>query len=161
MTVLTINKHSCPTCGQSVNPREIVLTRCLVDALRDVFAWCEREGRWLKVRRKEFKHCFTDETTSANFAYWKAFAPDLVGAKENKGYYDFDRQGIAQFLQGQSKVATRILRDPLTKIDTLEDYRAANEIPGIGTQLTENDEFVVKYQDSAELTQDNVPVTAA
>lgn len=141
-------KH-CPTCGQSVNIREIQLTSTMVVALAKVWRWCIEKGKSDHIKREEFKHLFNNETWTANFAYWKDFAPSLVSGEPS--YYNFNLKNIAAFLAGKMRIPTLIRRNPLANpTDQLLDLRSVRDIPSLTEFLNDNRELIIQYVDAEQ-----------
>ena len=138
----TLGKQSCPTCGQSVNEREIGLFKGMVTALYSVWKWCE-ENNITEFTRKDIKHLFKDENQIARFGDWVLFG---MVAKEQKGHYIISLNRCRKFFAGEILINTTIYKNPLTKTLRHENPKYVNEIKGIVEFLDENSEFIVRYK---------------
>jgi hypothetical protein len=145
---MEIKKQVCPTCGQSVNEREISLFRELISAWIEVFKWCEEKNKF-EFDRKQVKHLIRTDNIIARFG-------DLVWFglvyKNGKAHYGINRQYAIEFITGKRKVYTRVYKNPLTKEIKKyeEDCKFIHEFPKLGTLLDENKEYVARYFTSNE-----------
>jgi len=138
-------KQSCPTCGQSVNIREIVLFSGMVRALVKVYAWA-REKDVHEFTRKDIKHLFTNENETARFGDWILFGGLVyrpLGAQRGCYGLNFDR--VEDFLSGRTQIPTTILKDPLKGTHEPTDYRHIKDIKNLSDLLTHG-EFVAVYR---------------
>jgi hypothetical protein len=142
----TLNKQSCPTCGQSVNEREIALFSGMVRSLLRIMLWCEKEGRY-EFSRKEIKHLLKKDSEIAHFGDWILFG-GLVYRPEGrgKGHYGINKQRAEDFFAGRTQIPTVIWKNPLNGELRPEKYRTINEIPALTTFLDEAGEYVAKYR---------------
>lgn len=153
----TINKQSCPECGQSVNEHEIVLNTALVKALFSVYKYCKEKNRH-EWKRVEIDHLIPKGHVYGNFGYWQWFSTGLVYrptsyngrdlAGQGKGYWGFNLERIEEFFAGKRQVYMRIWKNPLkSEGDNLrfEEPGYIGDIPHISQFLDENKEFIVQY----------------
>lgn len=146
----TQHKHACPTCGQSVNPRQISLFEGMVVALWKVFKWCEERNR-NEFQKKEIQHLLQQNSISGNFAYWRWWGGGLVYSPNGKaGYYGLNMDRCKQFFTGQLAIPTIVYKDPLKPKDQqlsmpVEEYKKIGEIPKLTQFLDENHEYIARY----------------
>lgn len=141
----TLNKQSCPTCGQSVNEREIALFRGMVDALWRVFKWCE-EQHTHEFTRKDIRHLLGDESSRAHFGDWILFGGLVYRREKKKGHYGINRPRLLDFYTGKLAIPTRIYKNPLTKELRFDDERLIHEIPQLKNFLDEHNEYIAVYK---------------
>lgn len=152
--VNVVKKQACPTCGQSCNVRQEVLSKNLIMALFRVANWAQENGIDKPVKRSEFAHLVAGtEANTANFAKLAWFAPQFFenineNGDKKKSYYHFDFKAIAEFFAGHTEIATVVLVDPLAprqqRFQKME-FRRFNQIPSLVRFLDENHEFIVTY----------------
>jgi hypothetical protein len=143
------NKQTCPTCGQSVNKREIHLFSGLVGALFSVYQWCGEEQKH-EFTKKEIKHLIKDDVVSGVFAYLRWFGGLVYNPDGIRGHYGLNMERCQEFFAGRLSIPTMLLKDPLEKdeekaIEKL-DYRKIDQIPNLSEFLDENKEYIAKYQ---------------
>lgn len=138
----TLHKQSCPTCGQSVNEREIGLFKGMVVSLYDIWQWCEEKNRH-EFTRKEIKHLLKSDNQIARFGDWVMFGGLVY--KQGKGHYGLNMERTRDFFTGRSSIPTLIYKNPLTKELRKDRYRYVGQIPSLNELLTENKEFIAKY----------------
>lgn len=138
----TINKQSCPTCGQSVNEREIGLFKGMVTALYEVWRWCEKNNVQ-DFTRKYIKHLFKDENQIARFGDWALFG--LV-RKEAKGKYTLSFNRVRSFFAGKMMIPTVAYKNPLQRSIAFDNYKYVHEIKGLNEFLDENNDFIARYR---------------
>lgn len=138
------DKRPCPTCGQSINTREIGLYRGMVDALSSVYKWCQEKGRH-EFTRKEIKHLLKNDGQIARFGDWVLFGGLVY--KHGRGHYGLNMERCAGFFSGVAAIPTTIYEDPLTKQITPAKFRTIKNIPGLGAYLDENQNYQTKYHD--------------
>lgn len=155
------NIQKCPTCGQSVNAREINLNLTMVQALFLVWKWCIEKERFENIKRSEFSHLWGhNETITANFGYWIDFGNStkmVTRGASGRGYYNFDPKTIGQFLQGKIQIPSKIIRNPLEiPTDTFHDPKMVTELPDLGAFLDENKDYIVTYLPADPVLQQNL-----
>lgn len=143
----TVNKQACPTCGQSVNTREIGLYRGMVDALLEVFKWCETKGKH-EFQRKEIKHLLKDDGQIARFGDWVMFGGLVY--KEGKGHYGLNMERCRNFFAGKYDIPSAVFKDPLTGEITPGEKKPINKIPKLTAFLNDNQEFIATYVNEAQ-----------
>lgn len=139
----TINKQSCPTCGQSVNQREIGLFSGMVTALQAVYKWCQEKDRY-EFTHKDIKHLLKDDNQIARFGDWVMFGGLVY--KNGKGNYGLNKERCDNFFNNQYTIPTIIYKNPLTKELQKERYRYFNQIPGLNKYLDQKKQFVARYR---------------
>lgn len=139
----TLQKKCCPTCGQSINEREITLFSGLVKALHKIWVICIQTNT-NQFTRKQIKGLFNDENITARFGDWVMFG-GLV-RKAGKGNYILDMDKCRQFFIGQMAINSTAYKNPLTKTIRCGNLRTIDEIPHIKDQLDLNDEYIVRYR---------------
>lgn len=137
-----INKCECPTCGRSINKREIALFSGMVKALFKVWKWCQ-EKRVHEFQRKEIKHLFRTENEVARFGDWVWFGGLIY--KHGKGRYGFNIERTKKFFAGELEIPIRIYKDPLSGEIEKADYRTIKGIPHLIEFLDENNEYIAQY----------------
>jgi len=143
---MIINKKCCPTCGQTINEREIVLFSGMVEALWIVFRRCEDRGKYT-FTRKEIKHLLSGDNQRARFGDWIMFGGIVYRPGGIRGHYGIDREKAIKFFANELQIPTRIWKNPVTKETTKEDYKYLEEIKNISSFLDSNREFIVEYRD--------------
>lgn len=145
----TLNKQTCPTCGQSVNEREINMFKGMVVALFEVWKWCEEKDTD-EFTRKDIKHLFKDENQIARFGDWVLFG--MLERTDAKGHYKISMNRCRFFFAGDMAINTTAIKNPLTKEIRYTNPKKVTEIKGIGEFLDENDEYIVEYLGKSPLT---------
>ena len=140
----TLHKQSCPTCGQSVNERQIALFSGMVRALVSVWKHCNEKNRF-EFERKEVKHLFKNENEVARFGDWVLFGGLIY--KHQKGHYGFNRERTSEFLAGRLEIPTTLWKNPLTKEIRKEDYKKIHQIKNLKDFLDQNQEFITQYRE--------------
>ena len=107
-----INKQSCPTCGQSINEREIALFSQMVDALWAVVKWCVA-NQTDNFTRKDIKHLLETDVQVARFGDWRFFG-DLM-EKDGRGHYRLNKESVVRFFSGDTEIPIKVMKDPITK----------------------------------------------
>jgi hypothetical protein len=136
------NIEKCPTCGQSVNTRQISLFKELIIGLLRVWAWCNQNDRH-EFTRKEVKHLFKSENISARFGDLVYFGGLVY--KQGKGNYGLNMERMSQFVAGRYAIPTVVCKNPLTKEITHGEKKTINDIPSLKKFLDENGEYISKY----------------
>jgi len=150
--MVIVNKRVCPTCGQSINDREITLFRGMIDALFVVWKWCKEQGVY-EFSRKQVKHLFKGENQTARFGDLIYFG-GLVYRLEfgihinSKGYFGINIERCNQFFAGLYKIPTSVWKNPLNGEITLSDYKMLGQIKKLRDFLNENMEYIVKYREN-------------
>ncbi len=142
----SLNKQCCPSCGRSLNEREVVLYDGMVQSLARIYKWCVDNNKWKGIKSREIRHLFGPNEVD-RFRDWRYFTPLMVGGEH--GEYIFDKQLISNFITGVTKVPTRILKNPLTKEIHYFDLKKSHEIADIREFMNEND-FLVYYDKTSE-----------
>ena len=111
----SIGKQTCPCCGQSINKREIGLFKELIEALIEIYKWCQARGTH-EFTRKDIKHLLKSDNVIARFGDLKLFGgivytPDETG----RGHYGINIERMEQFLRNELKIPTKILKNPLER----------------------------------------------
>lgn len=148
----TTGKQTCPTCGQSVNKREIALYSGMVQLLADVFRWCKEKGVH-EFRRRDIAHLLTNDSKRARFSDWILFG-GLVYRPEGQGkggYYGMNMERVADFLAGRLAIPTLILKDPLAGTLEMTEKKTIFEIPHLKEFLDENQQFIASYTGVVEI----------
>jgi hypothetical protein len=141
----TLNKESCPTCGQSVNSREIALFSGMVQALWKVLRWCEDNNR-TEFERKEIKHLFGgNDNIIARFGDWIWFGNLVYRPHGAKKFYGLNLEACRAFFAGRLAIPVRVLRDPLSDTYTTIESRTIREIPNLNEFLDGQREFISRY----------------
>jgi hypothetical protein len=141
----TIAKQSCPTCGQSVNEREIALFSGMVSSLLRVFRWCEERGRY-EFTRKEIKHLLTSDNEIARFGDWVLFGGLVYRPDDRRGHYGLNEERVRAFLRGGLAIPTSIWKNPLTGELTKDSYCYIREVKNLQQFLVDNQEYLAKYR---------------
>lgn len=144
-----INKQFCPTCGQSVNKREISLYKGLVSGLYRVWRYCEEHDTWT-LNMKTIREVL-GQVDYSRFNDWKRFEPEMVWGKRSE--YNFNKGLMRQSFTGRRQVCVRMLKDPLT--DTLDrvEFDYLRNVPSLVGFLDDNEQFIAQYRDRVDLEQ--------
>lgn len=150
----TINKQSCPTCGQSVNKRQISLFKGMVEALFGVYKWCKENNRH-EFKKKDIEHLLS-KSVQANFAYWRWFGGLAYNPDNIQGHYGLNMERCEDFFTGKLSIPTVLLKNPLEEDDKIEkfEYKYISEIPHLSSFLDENKNFIAQYMGSVEFGED-------
>ena len=137
-------------CGHkhNINEREIALYRGLILALWEVYKWAEQKGIH-EFDRKDIKHLFKNENTTARFGDWVMFGGLVY--KNGKGKYGLNIEHCRLFFQGMYSIPTRVYKNPITSELDLRDYKTISQIPTILKLLNEDGEYVARYSSLATL----------
>ena len=147
----SIQKHTCPTCGQSVNERSISLFDGMVETLWNVFQWCERKQVHEFVK-KDVKHLITSDVVSANFAYWRWFGGLAYNPDDVQGHYGLNMERCREFFANRLKIPTRLWKNPLmpegerVKPDP-DSYATCDNIPNLFEFLDRNKNYIARYRE--------------
>lgn len=141
----SLHKQSCPTCGQSVNERTIVLFKGMTECLFQVLQYCEARGVY-EFKKKDVKHLLTD-VVSSNFAYWRWFGGLVYNPNDIPGNYGLNVNRCRAFFAGQIKIPTTLIKNPLTNEIRAEDERYIHEIPHITNFLDNNQNYIARYRE--------------
>ena len=145
----SVNKKVCPTCGQSVNERQIPFYRGMVEALKSVFEWCEIGGRH-EFAKKEIKPLIGDVESSV-FAYWRWFGGMVYNPDGIKGHYGLNMDRCRQFFSGKLEIPTEIWTNPLTHELRYENYQTIDNIPMLKNFLDEKQNFISQYREPTQM----------
>lgn len=148
----TLNKATCPTCGQSVNEREIGLFSGMAEALFRVWKWCKEKNRH-EFERKEVSHLFRGESEIARFGDWVFFGGLVYRPTGKKGIYGINVERCDKFFAGQLQIPTVVYKNPLTKELRYDHYGTLGQLKNLRDFLDENYEFIVKYRNDYEESQ--------
>lgn len=139
------HKKTCPTCGQSVNKRQIPFYKGMVDALWNVFQWCEKNGRH-EFKKSEVKHLMDDVAISV-FAYWRWFGGLVYNPDGVKGHYGLNMKRCEDFFAGRLAIPTEVWSDPLTHEIEANNPQTIEKIPTLGQFLDMHYNFIARYKD--------------
>ena len=140
----SVGKRTCPTCGQSVNIREIPLTDVLIDLLWRIFVWA-RDNEKHEFDRKEISHLFRTETEIANFGYMAWFGL-LYHPNGKRGRWGIHMERTDDIFRGRRTVPLLILKDPLRNQIELRDYKLVSDVPSFKKFLDDNHEYIAMYR---------------
>lgn len=148
----TEGKQTCPTCGQSVNKREIIFYSGMVKILFKILRWCEEKGVH-EFRRRDIAHLLEGHSENARFSDLILFGgmvyrPD---GERKGGYYGMNIGRVRDFLAGKYEVPTVILKDPLTGTLEMTEPRNVHQIPNLTEFLDENQQYIASYAGAVEL----------
>lgn len=149
--MVTINKKSCPTCGQSTNDRQISLFAGMVDALFRVWKWCREKNRH-EFTRKEIKHLFEDENQTARFGDWVLFGGLVYKPGNQKGHFGLNMERCNAFFAGKLEIPTELQKNGITGELTITKKGTLGRVKKLRAFLNENLDYIVKYKDSYEQT---------
>jgi hypothetical protein len=141
----SINKKTCPTCGQTVNEQKITFASYQAYTIKKIHQWCKGVGRH-EFQKKEIKHLIND-VESANLAYLKWFGLLYRPEGAPHGTWGINLTRVEDFLAGRHPVYTVIWKNPLTGQLSFEDQRYIHEIPHLKTFLDENDNYIAEYRE--------------
>lgn len=145
----TINKQSCPTCGQSVNKKEENLNDVLVKALFTVVKYAQ-DRDMTEVKMKEIRPFISSQAYS-RLSYLKKFLPEMVSG--SRGVYEFNFKYLNEFFAGKRKVCIQYLHDPLQQDITFTKYGFIEDVKSMKEFLDNNEEYVAMYRGRAETNQ--------
>jgi hypothetical protein len=145
-------KERCPYCGSIIDEREIALFSGMVNTLKRVFDWCERNNKF-EFKRKDVKHLIHTDNEIARFGDWIMFG-GLIYRPENKGkgYYGLNRGRVIEFFLDEREIPTKIWKNPITGELKKEDYQTIKNIPHLAEFLDENDEYIARYREPKQGT---------
>ena len=121
----TLQKQSCPTCGQSVNEREISLFKGVVVTLYEVWQWCEAKNVH-EFSRKDIKHLIRSDGQIARFGDWVFFGGLVY--KTSKAHYGLNIPRVRDFFAGQLRIPTSVFKNPMTDELRMAKYRTVDDI---------------------------------
>ncbi len=142
----TRGKEACPHCGQSINERNIALTKAMVRSLEAVLRWCD-EKNVHEFRRRDVKHLFRSETETATFGNWVYFGG--IFYKHGMGNWGINKERARAFLAGQLSITLSIWYNPLTHETEVERAGTIDRVPGIAAFLDKEGDFLAEYRGSA------------
>lgn len=145
----TINKKTCPCCGQTINNREVTLYSGMVKALLRVYYWCKQNGRH-EFTRKEIKVLFKGvDNEIARWGDWILFGNGMVYRPENRrGSWGLNLDLVREFILKNRMIPTRVVIDRESGEVYKYDYKTIDKIPNLKQFLDEAGEYIVKYIDS-------------
>ena len=143
----TLNKQTCVTCGQSVNEREITLYSGMVSDLWKVLKWCEERNTYL-FQRKDIKHLFRNENSTARFGDWVNFGGLVF--KSEKGHYGLNIERCRDFFAGSYQIPKSVYKNPLTKEITAGERVYINQIQNLTAFLDENRQYIARYREPVQ-----------
>lgn len=144
---MTKEKNYCTCkCGHKhiVDKREIALFDGMGEALARVYKWCKEKGRH-EFQRKEIEHLLLDVNQKARFGDWVFFG-GLAYKGEKKGDWGINMKECEKFFCNKKMIATRILKDPITKQIEKFDYKYMKDIPKLYEYLDENKLYDPNYE---------------
>lgn len=147
----SINKQTCPTCGQSANKRIVKYSRPHLTAMLKIWRWMKKTGR-SSATTKELKAGLT-HVEYARLGEWKMFAPEAVFGK--KGEWSLNMAVMDEIVKGNRRFNTVIEIDPLDRdrrfsvieSGTIRDAKNITEF------LDQNEQFIAEYTGRVDLTQ--------
>lgn len=143
----SINKKTCPTCGQSVNEREINLFKGMVIDLWKVLRWCEENNKFT-FHKKDIEHLLS-KSVQANFAYWRWFGGLLYNPDDIAGHYGINRERADDFFSGNLEIPMTLYRNPLGKNlgESLRKgkYGTIRDVPNLTKFLDEDENYIARY----------------
>lgn len=142
----SINKQTCPRCGQSANERQIALFTGMVEALWQVWQWCEQKGVH-EFTRKEIKHLLKTDNQIARFGDWVLFGGLVYRPDGRKGVYGINSQRVKDFFTGVLRIPRTLWKNPLTGEIKQEDFSLISQIPNLKQFLDVNEEFIARYRE--------------
>lgn len=157
--MVSIDKKVCPTCGQSVNAREEVLTKGYVTALLHIFNWCMDKKRH-EFTKDDVIQFLPKQGVVENFAKLRWFGllynPDGIN-----GHYGMNTEFVRKFLTGENdQVAIRIWKDPLAtdpaKKFEVTERGSINRVPNISKFQDEYRNLIVQYKTPTEPVQESL-----
>lgn len=143
-----LHKQSCPTCGQSVNRREVQINAQQIRAMYQIYAECMDKGS-SSFTRKEVSKYLTTETLVATFGDLKHTS---LFHKPAKGKYEINVERCRLFFAGRLAIPTKILKDPLKRIATALEYSFLNEVKNIKDFLDSEGQMIVRYEENGRDT---------
>lgn len=140
--------HRCPTCGQSVGEREIVLYQGLVVALARVYRWLLDRRDGYRFTMREVRHLLST-SEYARFGDWVLFGGLVF--KERKAHYGLNLERCRDFFEGRLAIPIRLWKNPMTGEIEKSETRTVGEIPRLLEMLNEEGLFVTRYRDPVQL----------
>lgn len=138
----TIDKETCPTCGQSVNERQIVIFKGMVEVLWDIYKWC-LERNVHEFERTDIKHFFHNETISARFGDIIYFGGLVY--KNSKAHYGLNMERCEEFFANRLAIPTIVTRHPIHGVLAKYEPKLRKEIPHLMAYLDEDLKFIARY----------------
>lgn len=136
-------------CGHKhcIDKRQISLYAEMVTTLARIYKWCVENNKH-EFQRKEIKHLLRSENDTANFGDWVYFGGLAYKVKKNGvtlGNWGLNMERCEKFFSGQSVIATKVLKDPITKEVEKFDYKHESDIEGLHKFLNENGLYNPNY----------------
>lgn len=139
-----INKHTCPTCGQSINEREISLYSGMVKSLARLYCRAKQRGEH-EFTRKEMVDIFKGSANEiARWGDWVYFG-GLVYKPAGKGTWGLNMERCSAFLSNNLEIAIRVSKDPISKQITTIERGTVRDIKNLSSFLDENQQYIAKY----------------
>ena len=142
----TINKECCPTCGRSVNMREIAIFSSLVSAIFRVWMVCNEKGQYTFTRKEVKTIIGGSDSIIARFGDMVLFGGILYHPDGKKGEYGFNIERAKMFFTGKMAIPTKALKHPITGEITFSDERTIDKIRNLSSFLDENREYIARYE---------------
>ena len=144
----SVHKQVCPTCGQSVNAREEVLTRGYVEALWHVLQWCIDKNRH-EFTKDDVIQYLPKQGVVENFAKLRWFGL-LYNPDDINGHYGMNIDRIKKFFAGEVEVIIRLWKDPLAtdpeKQFEVTERGTIDKVPNISRFQDEYRNLIVMYK---------------
>jgi len=146
------NQVRCSTCGRISNQREVTLYTGMVKDLARVYQWC-MQNRKYEFTRKEIKHLFLSENSSARWGDWILFGRGMIYKPKGKGSWGMNLERTEFFLKNQYPIYGRVVIAPITREKHYYDKKFISEIPELKDLLDEDGSYKINYiSDNAILT---------
>jgi hypothetical protein len=148
----TINREICSHCGQTINRREIVLTKIMVNALYRIFQYCkvnkevEKNVAWFT--REEIRPYLLkmgSETIVATFGDWKFLSGGMV-LKQGRGNWGLDMVKADAFFRGKWNVPLRVAKKGKSNIVEELERGSVWEVKGVEEFLTPEGQMTIFYR---------------
>lgn len=145
-----IEHNHCPHCGRIIDKREIGLFVGMVVALKSAYDFCVKNN----IHEFEMKQVrdMMDRNAYARFGDWKMFGGVVYG--RGKAKYGLNMERCEAFFRNEYKIPTKIIKDPLLKTISLEDYRYCRDMPNLKEYIGLDGLFIAQYH--AQDTKENI-----
>lgn len=140
------NYHTC-SCGHRhcVDKREIALFTGMVISLSKIYKWCVEKNKH-EFQRKEINNLLTDGNKSARFGDWIYFGGLVYRPKGGlKGTWGLNLDRCQKFFSGQSVIASKVLKNPITGEIEKFDFRHVTQMPKVYEFLDKNGLYNANY----------------